>query len=222
MPSPSAVRVAGGGVGLVRGVHHLEVAVGGGGRLVAVREQPADRLDRPAQGQRGGQEGDQGARGQLVVGDQDDADGQRAAERDLGQRRRSPPRGRRAAGPCRVRCRAVARPARRKRSAIVRCRPKALRIADAEHRLLDDGGQVADLVLGGAGGQRVARTRSTGRARISGTAGASAIRPSRQSRTNIITEPVTKVSELTIRKTSGKARNSRRVYMSEVARESSW
>ncbi len=56
---------------------------------------------------------------------------------------------------------------------------------------------------------------------ISGAAGTTEISASCQSRMNMIPMPIRKTMLLTIRKTSGNARNSRMVNMSDVALDSS-
>ena len=69
-----------------RRVHHLEVALGGAGRVVRHGQQPADGVDRPAQAEGDPEEGDQRAGGQLAVGDLLQAEEQGEPEGDLGQR----------------------------------------------------------------------------------------------------------------------------------------
>ena len=76
-----------GEVTVERRVQHLEEPVGGAGRLLGHRQQPAERLDRPAQAQRDAEERDQGAGGQRRRRRPAAMPSTRmSAERDLGQR----------------------------------------------------------------------------------------------------------------------------------------
>ncbi len=85
-------------------VHHLEVPLRGGRRLLAHRQQEPDGVDRPAQRERRAQEGDQRARGQLAVRDPHRAQHQRRPDRHLGEGHDDPPddgqQPRRCAAPC--------------------------------------------------------------------------------------------------------------------------
>ncbi|GAA3218201.1 hypothetical protein GCM10020256_21970 [Streptomyces thermocoprophilus] len=158
MPSgrgPAGVFAAGGGVqrpvGLGPLVHHLEIAFGGGGRLLAHRQQEPDRLHGPAQREGRRQERHQRPRGQLPVGHLHRTDHERGADRDLGQGDDDRPDGGEQAGLAQF---GAAQGGRQfaEGAGLAAVASEALDDADAEDALLDDGRQIADLVLGEPGG----------------------------------------------------------------------
>ena len=136
-------------------VHHLEEPVGGGRRLVAHRQQEPDRLHRPAQGERRGQERHQCAGRQVPVGHPQGAQHQRRAQGEFRQRGDQRPDRGQDPGLAQLDLQQLLRE-RTERAGLAAVPAETLDHADAEDGLLHDRGQVADLVLGAARGQEVA------------------------------------------------------------------
>lgn len=127
-------------------VHHLEVPFRCRRRLLTHRQQKADRLHRPPQRQRRRQERHQRARRQAAVRDLDRAEHQSRADRHLGDRRDQRPDPRQQPRLAQLR---AAQPLRQfaEGERLAAVASEALDDADAEHALLDDRRQIADLVL---------------------------------------------------------------------------
>ncbi len=140
----------------VDGIHHLEVPVRCRARVKGHRQQESDRVNREPQNGRGGEEGDEGSNGHLAIDRQHDAGEQSDREGHIGHDDDPQPDAadRLRLGYLRVlqllglHCEVRER---------VTTAAEGLEHANAVHRLLDGGREVAGLVLAATGYLRVAR-----------------------------------------------------------------